>query len=62
LFDRIRISMPQNSPGSLKNEQNADIMAYMLFKAGIPSGKTELPSQSQMLRMIKFLAAKPAAL
>ena len=61
LFDRIRISMPQNSPGSLSRQQNADILAYVLFKAGVPSGKMELPTQTEVLGTIKFVASKPTA-
>jgi mono/diheme cytochrome c family protein len=61
LFERIRVSMPQNSPGSLSRQQNADILSYMLFKASVPAGKTELPTQTEMLKTIKFMASKPAA-
>jgi mono/diheme cytochrome c family protein len=61
LFDRIRISMPQNAPGSLSRQQNADILAYMLFKAAVPAGQTELPTQTEVLSGIKFLASKPTA-
>jgi S-disulfanyl-L-cysteine oxidoreductase SoxD len=60
LFDRIRISMPQNAPGSLSRQQNADILAFMLSKAGVPAGTTELPSTNEMLAQIKYLAQKPA--
>lgn len=60
LFERIRISMPQNSPGSLSRQQNADILAYVLFKAAVPPGATELPTQTEVLNGIKFLAQKPA--
>lgn len=60
LFDRIRISMPQNAPGSLSRQQNADILSYMLFKAAVPAGQTELPTQSEVLGGIKFMASKPA--
>src|SRR5262245_58820753 len=28
LFERIRTSMPQNNPGSLNRQQNADILAF----------------------------------
>jgi S-disulfanyl-L-cysteine oxidoreductase SoxD len=59
LFERIRVSMPQNSPGSLTRQQNADIMSYMLMKAGVPAGKAELPTQTEVLKTIKFLAQKP---
>jgi mono/diheme cytochrome c family protein len=61
LFERIRVSMPQNSPGSLTRQQNADILAYMLSKANVPAGSAELPTQTEMLKGIKFLASKPAA-
>ena len=59
LFDRIRISMPQNAPGSLSRQQNADILAFMLLKASVPAGTTELPTQSEVLSTIKFVASRP---
>jgi len=61
LFERIRISMPQNAPGSLSRQQNADIVALILQKMNAPVGTTELPSQTEALNEIKFLAAKPGA-
>jgi mono/diheme cytochrome c family protein len=61
LFDRIRISMPQNAPGSLSRQQNADILSYLLFKGGVPAGQTELPTQTEVLSTIKFVASKPPA-
>ena len=60
LFERMRISMPQNSPGSLSRQQNADILAFMLFKASVPAGSTELSTQTEVLSGIKFVAQKPA--
>jgi mono/diheme cytochrome c family protein len=59
LFERMRISMPQNNPGSLSRQQNADILAAMLKKANYPAGTTELPTQTEMLNMYKFTATKP---
>ena len=38
LFERIRISMPQNAPGSLSGQQNADILAFMLSANKFPTG------------------------
>ncbi len=58
LFDRIRQSMPQNAPGTLSRAQNADIVAFMLQKAGVPAGSAELPGDSQVLAGIKFSAQK----
>ena len=60
LFERMRISMPQNAPGSLSRQQDADILAFMLSKAGVPAGQTELPTQAEVLNAIKFIAQKPA--
>ena len=36
LFERIRISMPQNAPGSLSGQQNADILAFMFSANKFP--------------------------
>ena len=61
LFERIRISMPQNDPMALNRAQKADILAYVLSKGGYPDGEAELPSQTEVLRTINFLAMKPDA-
>ncbi len=60
LFDRIRKTMPQSAPGRLTRQQDADILAFMLSVNKFPAGKTELYRQSEMLREIRFEAAKPA--
>ncbi|HEY2152068.1 MAG TPA: c-type cytochrome [Vicinamibacterales bacterium] len=59
LFERIRISMPQNSPGSLSGQQNADILAFILSAAKFPAGETELPKEAGILKTIKFEVKKP---
>ncbi|MGE0451557.1 MAG: c-type cytochrome [Vicinamibacterales bacterium] len=61
LFDRMRISMPQDQPGSLTRQQNADVLAYILSKMNAPAGKTELPGATDELKAIKFLAQSPKA-
>jgi hypothetical protein len=60
LFDRIRKTMPQSAPGRLTRQQDADILAYMLSVNKFPVGKTELYRQSEMLKEIRFDAAKPS--
>ncbi len=57
LFERIRISMPQNNPGSLSRQQNADMVAHLLSFSKFPAGKTELPAETEALKQIKFEAA-----
>ncbi len=61
LFDRIRMTMPQHDPGSLSRQQVADILAFMLFKQAAPEGTAELPTQSEVLNTITYLATNPAA-
>ncbi len=60
LFDRIRVSMPQNAPGSLTGQQNADILAFILQANKFPSGTTELAKDSMMLKGIQYKTQKPA--
>ena len=59
LFERIRISMPQNSPGSLSGQQNADILSFVLNANKFPSGATEMPKEAGILKTIKFEVKKP---
>jgi mono/diheme cytochrome c family protein len=58
LFERIRISMPQNSPGSLSGQQNADILAFVLASNKFPTGSTELAKDAMILKTIKFESKK----
>ena len=59
LFERLRISMPQNSPGSLSRQQYVDILAFMLRAGNFPEGTTELPRETELLKQITFEAMKP---
>ncbi|MGE0702677.1 MAG: c-type cytochrome [Vicinamibacterales bacterium] len=60
LFERMRISMPQDDPGSLTRQQNVEVLAFMLSRGGYPAGETPLPTQTDALRGFKFLAINPA--
>ena len=59
LFERIRISMPQNAPGSLSGQQNADILSFVFSANKFPAGQTELPKEAGILKTIKFEVKKP---
>ena len=54
LYERTRVSMPQQAPGSLSRQQNADIAAYVLNVNGYPAGLAELPSTKVMLDDIRI--------
>ena len=60
LFERIRISMPQNAPGSLSGQQNADILAFVFSVNKFPAGTSDLPKEAGILKQIKFEAKKGA--
>ena len=59
LFERVRISMPQNSPGSLSGQQNADILAFVFSANKFPAGQAEMPKEAGILKTIKFEVKKP---
>ena len=58
LLERIRISMPQNSPGSLSRQQYVDILAVMLAGGDFPRGAAELPRDVEVLKQIAFESQK----
>lgn len=42
LYEYSRSRMPEQSPGSLSDQEYVDIIAYMLSVSGMPAGDTEL--------------------
>ena len=58
LFERIRSTMPQTSPGSLSPQQYADIVAFIFNKNRFPAGRTPLPGDYTALRMIRIETSK----
>jgi len=61
LFERIRISMPPSNPSAVNAQDKAAIVSFILKQAGFPAGSTELGSQTEPLKAIKFEATKPGA-
>ena len=59
LFERTRISMPADKPGSLAPAEVTDVIAFLLSKGAFPAGQTELPADAAALKTIKFIAPKP---
>jgi cytochrome c len=57
LFERIRVSMPQDKPGSLGRQETADLVAYMLSVNKAPAGPTELPGDAELLKGITIVPA-----
>lgn len=59
LHDRIRTTMPTDTPGTYSRQDVSDVMAYMLKYNRFPAGKTELPTGDEELEAITFVSAKP---
>lgn len=60
LFERMRSSMPEETPGSLSRQQNADLLAYMLKVGGFPAGPTPLSAEAPALAEIRYDTYRPA--
>jgi len=61
LFERIRTTMPLDSPGRLSRQQNADVIAFVLKANGWPAGATELPADPAALKQIRIAAVRPSS-
>jgi mono/diheme cytochrome c family protein len=59
LFERIKTSMPQQSPGVLPRQTVADILAFMLEQAGYLPGGIDLPAGEHALENVIFLKTRP---
>lgn len=58
LFERIKVSMPEDGPGRLTDEEYTDVVAYMLDANEYPSGDAELPADKAELDKIMIVAAE----
>jgi mono/diheme cytochrome c family protein len=61
LLERVKVSMPNDKPGTLSRQQTADVLAYVFSFNRFPAGKAELARQTELLKQIKFEATRPAA-
>jgi mono/diheme cytochrome c family protein len=59
LFERTRVSMPENNPGKLSRAQISDLIAYLLSANRFPEGKAELDKQAEVLKQIRIDAEAP---
>ncbi len=58
LFDRVRITMPGDKPGTLNRQQIADILAFVMQFNGLPAGNTELSTRAEILQQIRIETPK----
>jgi mono/diheme cytochrome c family protein len=60
LFERIRMLMPSNRPGSLSGQSYRDIVAFLLQSNKFPHGEKELDSDADALRQIVIVMKRPS--
>jgi S-disulfanyl-L-cysteine oxidoreductase SoxD len=58
LMGLVRTKMPKNDPGSLSEQEYADVLAYVLKLNRMPVGKVELPADSTKLSVIRIVTAQ----
>src|SRR4029077_6892159 len=58
LFERIRATMPADNPGSLKRDQVADLVSFILNFNKYPTSQKELGTEFEALKAIKITAVK----
>jgi mono/diheme cytochrome c family protein len=59
LFERIRVTMPLDKPGTLSRQQNADLVAFLLRANQWPVGTSELSRELGALKQIRIESSKP---
>jgi mono/diheme cytochrome c family protein len=58
LVERVTTTMPQDAPGTLPAQANADIVAYMLQVNRFPPGAAELPADTAAQKTISIMRTK----
>jgi quinoprotein glucose dehydrogenase len=58
LFERIKVSMPEDGPGRLSDKEYTDVVAFMLDANSYPAGEAELPVDKTAMDAIMIVAAE----
>ena len=59
LFEKIRVTMPPDAPGTITRPQIAAIIAYKLSIERFPAGQADLTTDIAILRTIAIAPAQP---
>lgn len=54
LYDTIELKMPEDAPGSLRPDQYAAVLAWVLALNGLPAGERQLPHEREALARIRI--------
>ena len=58
LFDRIKLTMPEDGPGRLSDQEYTDVVAFMLDRSDYPAGENELSTDKAEMDKIMIVAAE----
>ena len=58
LFIRVSTNMPLDHPGSLSDDANTDIVAFIMQTNGFPPGSRDLPADVAVLNTIQIASRK----
>ena len=59
LHERVRSTMPTDTPGVYTAQQVTDVIAYMLRYNGFPPGSIDLTHANDALKSIRFVSTPP---
>ena len=54
LFDKMKTTMPADAPGKFSNEENVDLVAFVLSVNKFPAGSAELKYDREILQRIRI--------
>lgn len=54
IVDRLQTTMPPDDPKQVTRQQHVDVLAFLLKMNSLPAGTSELPSEAERLKAIKF--------
>ena len=52
LFEELRATMPEDSPGSLRSSEYAAVIAYLFQLNGLTAGEDRLPASTRRLKLV----------
>ena len=58
LFDRIKLTMPEDGPGRLSDQEYTDVVAYLFDRSDYPAGENELSTDRAEMDKIMIVAAE----
>jgi quinoprotein glucose dehydrogenase len=58
MMERVRLTMPQDKPGTITRQQIADLLAFILRSNKFPAGDAELAKQTDLLNAITYKVDK----